>query len=264
MSLPALIAIGLLFAAIPSVARILLRKWKLSGRRGEAIVGKCLATLPGDEYHVLNNIMLPTVDGTTTQIDHAVVSRYGVFVVETKDYSGWIFADGSQAQWTQVLPSGGRRTTKNRFQNPIRQNYRHMCTMSELTGIPMECLKGVVVFCGDAVFKTDMPEGVVFARDAAKYIRSFRTPLINDKNVPEILPVLREWEQTLSQEKKKSHVENLNVRHDSGKRNAAAAEGRLLCPRCGAKMVLRASKTDGNSFYGCSNYPKCKHKMPFV
>ncbi len=62
---------------------------KIKGFLGEASVATMLSTLPKEEYRVLNNIMLKTERGTT-QIDHIVLSLYGVFVIETKNYKGWI------------------------------------------------------------------------------------------------------------------------------------------------------------------------------
>ena len=68
-------------------------------------------------YRALKNVTIATSNGTT-QIDHVIVSKYGVFVIETKNFQGWIFGAENQAQWTQSLP-GGR---KFRFQNPLHQN----------------------------------------------------------------------------------------------------------------------------------------------
>ena len=54
------------------------------------------------QYHVFNNVIVKTAHGST-QIDHVVVSQYGVFVIETKDKTGWIFGDRNQAQWTEDI-----------------------------------------------------------------------------------------------------------------------------------------------------------------
>ena len=66
-------------------------------------------------YRRLHNVTLSTPDGTT-QIDHVFLSPYGIFVLETKNMSGWIFGSEKQPQWTQKLY---KRTFK--FQNPLRQ-----------------------------------------------------------------------------------------------------------------------------------------------
>jgi hypothetical protein len=92
-------------------------------------------------YRALNNLTLPTSNGTA-QIDHVLVSRFGIFVIEAKHYQGWIFGNEHQAQWTQCLP-GGR---KFRFQNPLRQNYRHIKAMMEFLGLPEDKFHSVVMF----------------------------------------------------------------------------------------------------------------------
>lgn len=68
-------------------------------------------------YIDINDVTIQTPTGTT-QIDHIIVSKFGIFVIETKNMSGWIFGSPDQAQWTQSLPGGNRF----RFQNPLRQN----------------------------------------------------------------------------------------------------------------------------------------------
>lgn len=230
----------------------------LSGKAGEYRVAKRLAELPPDEYLIVNDVMLPTKDDATTQVDHVVVSRFGVFVVETKDYSGWIFGDASQARWTQVM---GRGKQKNRFQNPIRQNWRHIAVISELLGVPADLFRSVVAFCGEADFKTEMPEGVIYSKSIAKYITSFQDAVISPKNVPEIAAALREWEATVSDEKRRGHVENLKRRHDASEVEKAVNAGEMKCPCCGAKMVLRRRRSDHGAFYGCSAYPKCRYTI---
>jgi len=54
--------------------------------------------LRSSDYVDLNNVTIRTRRGTT-QIDHVIVSRYGVFVVETKNMSGWIFGTSAPGGW---------------------------------------------------------------------------------------------------------------------------------------------------------------------
>lgn len=91
-------------------------------------------------YRALNDVTLPTSDGTT-QIDHVLVSRYGVFVIEAKNMEGWIFGNENSVQWTQNLYG-----KKYRFQNPLRQNYRHTRTLAEFLSLPHEKFHSVVMF----------------------------------------------------------------------------------------------------------------------
>ena len=97
------------------------------GWLGEAMVKLASKLwLPADTYHALHKVTLPTPDGTT-QIDHIFVSRFGIFVVETKHMKGWVFGSEHQAQWTQKLFKQSFR-----FQNPIRQGFKHAKALEQL------------------------------------------------------------------------------------------------------------------------------------
>src|SRR4051812_39136942 len=114
----------------------------------------------------MNHVTLQMNDGTT-QVDHILVSRFGVFVIETKHYKGWIFANANQANWTQVLFNW-----KFKFQNPILQNIRHVRAVQRLLDfLPPAAIKSVVVFTGEAEFKTEIPQGVFGLYELVDYLR---------------------------------------------------------------------------------------------
>lgn len=106
-------------------------------------------------YHLMNNVTLPTEDGST-QIDHILVSQYGVFVIETKNMSGWIFGSEHQKVWTQNIYK-----QKHKFQNPLHQNYKHAKTIESILGLDGEKVFSVVVFVGDSTFKTEVPPNTI-------------------------------------------------------------------------------------------------------
>ncbi len=125
--------------------------------------------LPAD-YHLLNHVTLRLEDGTT-QIDHVLVSRFGIFVIETKDYKGWIFASQRDRYWTQVL-----YRAKFRFQNPLRQNHRHVRAIQALLDfLPRDAVRPAVVFTGDAEFKTTIPDGVFTAPGFLAFVEQRRS-----------------------------------------------------------------------------------------
>ena len=119
--------------------------------------------LDKDRYHVLRNVTLPTADGTT-QIDHIIVSEYGVFVIETKNMKGWIFGGASQRQWTQKI----FKYTK-KFQNPLHQNYKHVETLKSILELTDRQIFSVVLFVGSNTFKTEMPENVINGPGLIRY-----------------------------------------------------------------------------------------------
>ncbi len=143
---------------------------------------------------------------------------------------------------------------KERFQNPLRQNYKHTKTLADLTGIPGEYFKSLVVFAGDCTFKTTMPENVVYVRDFVRYIKGFQGAIIKDEQVPEIVSVIGEWAGTVTDKQKTGHVAHVR----QNKAAVSAGSPAPACPWCGVTMVLRTSRKDGSQFWGCPGYPNCR------
>lgn len=203
--------------------------------------------LPSETYHPIHNVTLPTPDGTT-QIDHIFVSRFGIFVVETKNMKGWIFGSDNQAQWTQRI---FKQSFK--FQNPLRQNYKHVKALESALDVPPEAIHSVVVFAGDSTFKTPMPANVTKGGGYVTYIKSFREPVLSEFEVQRVVSQIQSGRLEPSRATHRQHVELLKARGDP------SAERK--CPKCGSSMVLRTAKRGagaGNQFWGCSTYPKCR------
>jgi len=137
---------------------------------GEAAVRKLLTNFcRKTTAHLLNDITLKYGDGTT-QIDHILLTQNGILVIETKHYSGWLFVNQMQRKWTQVIYK-----SKTRFQNPILQNKKHVSAVRSLLDfIPEEQVKGLVVFTGDAEFKTEIPDNVLKLQQLEAYADSIR------------------------------------------------------------------------------------------
>lgn len=222
------------------------------GKSGERTVAKRLRQGLPEEYLILNDVYLPLQDGTTTQIDHIIVSQYGIFVIESKTYSGWIFGDEKSPQWTQSIYG-----KNSHFQNPLRQNYRHICTLSERLGLDKTFFHNVVAFTGDCTFKTEMPANVVYSRQAAGFIRNFTTPVIKVSQVTEVAEAISKWQGTIGKEQRNAHVANLRQRHAAVRESDAPR-----CPNCGGEMVLRTRRSDGSRFFGCRAYPRCRGTRP--
>ncbi|SGZ78574.1 hypothetical protein BTHERMOSOX_158 [Bathymodiolus thermophilus thioautotrophic gill symbiont] len=125
---PILNQVGMLWYFIPAFVIITLLKsaW-FKGVFGEFIVNlSAKLLLDKRKYHLIKNITLPTEDGST-QIDHIIVSEYGIFVVETKNMKGWIFGGLNQKIWTQKIYK-----YSGKFQNPLHQNYKHTKVLEAL------------------------------------------------------------------------------------------------------------------------------------
>lgn len=206
-------------------------------------------------YRELNNVTIPTQDGTT-QIDHIIVSRYGIFVIEAKNMNGWIFGNEKSAEWTQSF-SGG----KFKFQNPLRQNYRHTKCLSDFLGIEHSKLHSVVMFWGESTFKTPMPENVL-DKGYSSYIKSKTEVLFSDEEVDQIVSAILTGKLPRTWSTHRQHVTSLKERHSkSAIQPVTINTGDPACPKCGGSMAKRIAKSgtnSGNTFWGCTNFPQCR------
>jgi len=200
-------------------------------------------SLPSKSYHIFHNIILPSQSGTT-QIDHLVISVFGIFIVETKNKKGWIFGYEKQPNWTQVIYG-----EKYSFQNPLRQTFRQKKVLSEFLNLDDSKICPVIYFVGNCVFKTPLPENVI-NKGIGSLIKRFRIQVLSTEDVNRILKLLRKYlsESPLSN---RDHIKSLRKRHSSN----------TLCPRCGSNLIERIAKSGSNAgskFLGCENYPQCK------
>lgn len=219
------------------------------GKRGEERVASLLERELPKTYVTLSDLYLPLPDGTTTQIDHVVISPYGIFVIESKNYSGWIFGEEKSVKWTQVLFQ-----ERHSFQNPIRQNYQHIYALARMLRIHRSYFHNVVAFTEQCEFKVGMPAGVVYAYELPSYIRTFTKPLLEKSQIQILLKRFDEELPKVKAEAITLHAINLKRRHEG----VRAGEATPKCPYCGGPMVLRTPKKGGNPFYGCKAYPKCR------
>lgn len=233
------------------LAVVLKSPW-FKGIVGEFIVNLSIKIfLDKEQYHLIKNVTLPTEDGST-QIDHIIVSKYGVFVVETKNMKGWIFGSPNQKTWTQKIY---KHTSK--FQNPLHQNYKHTKTLESLLGLNDQQIYSVIVFIGNSTFKTNMPENVTSGSGYIRFIKSKTQPVLSDLEVNEITGKIESGRLTPSFKTNRehvAHVKNIVAEKESNNVNA--------CPKCGSSIVMRETKKGqnvGKKFWGCSGFPKCRY-----
>jgi restriction system protein len=214
--------------------------------------------LDKNQYHLIKNVTLPTFiddkEHGTTQIDHIIVSKYGIFVVETKNMKGWIFGSENQKLWTQQIFKH-----KSKFQNPLHQNYKHIKTLESLLKIESKTKSdttfSVTIFIGDSTFKTNMPENVRFARGGIEYIKSKTDIVLSGQEVANVIEQIESGRLERSYKTNRQHV--MHVRGIIEEKSDIKS-----CSKCGAEMVLRKAskgKNAGNEFWGCSTFPMCRN-----
>ena len=178
---------SLIFIAIVVLGIAIFVKWKMPvwiGRLGERFVSRKLHKLDPTHYRVLNDLMLPSQgNSSATQIDHVVISNYGIFCIETKAYKGWIFGNANQEFWTQVI-----YRYKERFYNPLRQNFAHTKAIEALLG-PQRLkapLVSLVAFPNAGKLKISGTDQVGYARDIISKIESYTGAVYSDAERDEI------------------------------------------------------------------------------
>jgi hypothetical protein len=203
-----LLPLVVIVAVAVSLARGLGKIPTLKGKLGEWQVKSVLRrSLPPDEYTLLHNVTIPSREGTT-QIDHVVVSRFGIFVIETKNLSGWIFGSDRDSHWTQTF-----RRSKPRFQNPLRQNYAHVRALESLLGLPASVFHSVVVFTGTAEFKTPMPPNVTRLGGLSRFIRGMDVPVLRPDELPPLVERIETGRLAPGRATDEDHVASLKERH---------------------------------------------------
>jgi len=181
---------------------------RFKGWLGESSVNRGLRRLDPSQYHLFHDLYLPRPDGKgTTQIDHIVVSSFGVFVIETKNYKGWIFGDEKQRQWTQQI-----YRKKSRFQNPLHQNQLHVRALMDFLALPESAFRSLIFFIGDATFKTPMPANVI-NKGLRPWIENHRNTILDAGRVNQICKALADHEQATDRKAAaKQHLKDMKSR----------------------------------------------------
>lgn len=221
-------------------------EWR--GKRGEQQVCSILMQLP-DEYYIWNDIVLQR-NGYSVQIDHVVISPYGIFVIETKNYTGRIYGNDDSDQWMKNVYGN-----KYYFDNPLKQNYSHVKALANLFCKSVKDFIPIVVFLHGADLRCNTHGSVIYAEQLLDEIYSHRTSIMTLADVQHLATIL----DAATVETEDTRKEHLNKVYESiDRKNSQIING--ICPKCGGRLIERSGRY--GCFLGCSNYPKCKFTTP--
>ncbi|WP_134052213.1 MULTISPECIES: nuclease-related domain-containing protein [Rheinheimera] len=154
---------------------------RIKGAIAERALHKVLVKELPASYQHYRNLVIPTEQGDVTEIDHLVVSAYGIFVIEVKNYRGWIFGGEKQPRWTVQ-----RFRSKHQFMNPLHQNYKHTEAIKHVLGLngkDNDAVHSIVAFSQRAEFKTHIPLNVMYIDLVGDYLQQFYQPCFDDGQV---------------------------------------------------------------------------------
>ena len=234
------------------------------GDRGERIVGSKLFNLPSD-YLILNDVLLKRPNGSTTQIDHIVIAKSGIFVIETKNYSGKVYGSENSEYWkeyfnwfSRVWYKYGHHSESYSFYNPIRQNQVHINALRTLLSSYGDLpFFSIIVFSNDAELHVSSSSAVITHwRYLKATLLKFEHSYLTEDQVHSIYQTIADSRIEGTEETRAAHAflaQDAKVAKEERLRNGK-------CPRCGGDLVLRKGKY--GKFYGCSKYPKCHYTHP--
>lgn len=214
------------------------------GWLGELAVNIVLGRNKKGVKYKVNNFTFKYED-KTIQIDHLLINKKGIFVIETKNYRGRIYGDENSNQWTQVFNYG---KSKFKMYNPIRQNKSHVYHLNQLLKDFDVCFHSIIVFFDNTTKHIKATTPVIQVPMLRKTVGKIETSKeLSAEDIESIYNFLISYKQN-NRIRKRTHVKNVKKRLNNINKN--------ICPRCNSKLVERKSRH--GVFMGCENYPKCK------
>lgn len=231
------------------------------GREGEYLIYKNLAEYEKKGAKLLFNCYIPTKTNKMSEIDVLMLHQSGIYVFESKNYSGWIFGSEHDEKWTQSLLGKGHEAQKEHFFNPVLQNKLHIKHLCEFLKIKQEHVYSIIVFSDRCELKS-----ITLDNQDIKVLQLFQLKntvdgffgkvVFSEEDILRLYDLLYPYTQ-LSEEKKQEHINHIEL----DKESREAKKGKI-CPVCGAELVVRTVKRGerkGHTFYGCSAYPRCHY-----
>ena len=195
-----------------------------SGKHGEYLIYKKIKHFEQSGGKLLFNCYLPK-ENKTTEIDVILINYYGIFVIESKNYGGWIFGEEQSDVWTQTLPAKGRTSRKEHFYNPIKQNRTHIECLKKQIGnnIP---IYSIIVFSDKCTFK-NIPQSnseyeIIHLNQLVNTINrtiASKINILDIEKVNQIYNILYPYTQ-VSEEVKKQHIKDIKNANRLYKKNA--------------------------------------------
>ncbi len=222
---------------------------KIKGYLGEKSVATILSFLPSDKYKIVNDILIKS-NGRTIQIDHLVISIYGIFVIETKNYKGWITGSDNSEYWTKNMFGN-----KYKFYNPIKQNKAHILALNKQLGIRLNNFIPIIAFSNRADLRINTAYNVIYTTQINRLIKEYTDIKFQETDIQKLYEKISQL-NIVSPEARKQHISE--VRNIIATKEQMIQQG--ICPRCGHSLVFRSGKY--RDFFGCNNYPKCRFTKP--
>lgn len=183
------------------------------GRYGEYLTYKELEYIKGP-HKILTNVYIPTRNGNTTEIDLIYIHESGIYVLESKNYGGWIFGNEGDRTWTQVF----KNQRKEKFYNPVLQNKGHINNLIRYLNIDESYMKSIIVFSERCTLKkitVYSPDIRIIKRN--DLVRTIKRLIkesnikIEENRINELYNILKNC-SNVSEDVKNEHINYINMK----------------------------------------------------
>lgn len=156
------------------------------GLTGEYLTYRRLNKIKGYKRFIFN-FNVPLDNGKTTEIDIIMICETGIYVIESKNYSGLVLGNKDQDKWTEVLKNGQRYA----FYNPIKQNNTHISALKHYLHDNSNYFYSIIVFSNETELRTNI-DNVLNRRDLSTYIANLSNhSCLNDSNIDDLYKLLK-------------------------------------------------------------------------
>ncbi len=246
------LAAGLSALLLPALPHI-------KGRIGERLVHFRLSrSLPASHYTILRDVKLRRSEGTgVVRIGHVVVSAYGLFVVETRHWSGWLFGAERDAEWTRI-----RFRSRRRVPNPLRQLQTRLAALQDALGLDAALFHPLVVLTGGAQFRSPLPPNVTPLGGMIPFIQVRSRETLGYEAVPQVAQRLEALRVTPGPQTRAAQIAELRraQRTRFGARQATTALACMLAMVSVAGLLIQNLAEVPGRFPA----PRAEAASPFV
>ena len=232
------------------------------GNELEYFVSAKLRRFASSGGRVISNCYLRKDDGGTTEIDSILILKSGLYVIECKDYSGWIFGSDSDRYWSQTLPRWDGDSTSSQFYDPVWQNRNHIkCIRRHLPDYRNVPMRNIVVFGDESTLKdVTINSDARVVRDSVfletiEEMESTAPDVISEGDIERIYDILRS-DVPVTDEVIRDHIAEVeHIREQKAYEKDYTGD---TCPRCGSSLSMLTGRY--GAFYSCSRYPACSYR----
>ena len=189
---------------------------------------------------VFRNLYIPHgTENRYSEIDLLLVHERGIFVFESKNYSGWIFGGKTDLYWTQRFASGETH------------RFYHIKSLSTFLHLPLEHFYSCIIFSDHCSLRSIPPYSsqytILYQHEVVRWLQSClqQQPILySDEQLAALINTLQDAQNFAPYIQDEHRYQVWEQTHGT------------TCPFCGSPLVLRNGKY--GRFWGCSSYPKCK------